>query len=326
MPMRVLVTGGAGFIGSHLCEQLVKSGHDVVCVDNCFSGFPENVSHLDNSPRFLFIRASINNGSLISHRDLCTRPVDWIFNLACPASPKAYQSDAVETVRTNTIGAMNVLDFAVAKGARVLQASTSEIYGDPLVHPQHEEYWGNVNPLSPRGCYDEGKRLAETLCYVYQKERGVDTKIIRIFNTYGPRMAPDDGRVVSNFIVQALQGKDITIYGEGNQTRSFQYIDDLVRGMMAMMKKDGFSGPVNLGNPNEFTIKQLAELVLKLTQSKSKLVFRELPEADPRQRRPDISLAKRELQWDPTIQLKEGLKKTIDYFKLRMTHKEHPAF
>ncbi|MDP2815987.1 MAG: SDR family oxidoreductase [Rectinemataceae bacterium] len=318
---RVLVTGGAGFIGSHLCEELLRQRHEVICLDNFYSGRMENVEHLRRmSPdSFTLITANVNN-PLFSQKELFGTNIDWIFNLACPASPQAYQRDPVETIRTNVLGTMNVLDFAGMKGARVLQASTSEVYGDPLVHPQSESYWGNVNPLSPRGCYDEGKRCAETLCFDYRQERNVDAKIVRIFNTYGPRMAEDDGRVVSNFIVQALQGKDITIYGDGSQTRSFQYIDDLVQGMlMVMVCHQGEWGPFNLGNPGEFTIQELAELVLELTGSESKIVHRPLPECDPKQRCPDITRAEEALHWKPVVSLAEGLEKTIEYFKAILT-------
>ena len=312
---QIVVTGGAGFIGSHLCEHLLKAGHLVICLDNLYSGHALNVEHLTRMSRnFKFINASVNN-PLFSQKELFGEEIDWVFNLACPASPQAYQRDPVETIRTNVLGMMNVLDFAGMKGAQVLQASTSEVYGDPLVHPQEESYWGNVNPLSPRGCYDEGKRCAETLCFDYRQERGVRVKIVRIFNTYGPRMAEDDGRVVSNFIMQSLRGEDITIYGDGTQTRSFQYIDDLIRGMMLLMEHDSFSGPVNIGNPEEFTMKELAERIRALTHSKSGIMYRPLPECDPRQRCPDKSLAREKLGWTPSIPLSDGLSKTITYFK-----------
>ncbi len=305
----ILVTGGAGFIGSHLCEKLLGQGNKVICLDNFFTGSRDNISHLLKNKNFTLIeRDIINNfnygGSL-----------DQIYNLACPASPIAYQHDPVKTVKANVKGSINMLELAKEKSAGILQASTSEIYGDPLVHPQGEDYWGNVNPLSPRACYDEGKRCAETLFADYQREYGVDIKIVRIFNTYGPRMAKNDGRVVSNFIMQALSGGEITVYGDGGQTRSFQYIDDLVEGMIKMMEKNNFIGPVNIGNPGEFTIKELAERVIKLTGSKSNIVYGDLPEGDPKQRQPDISLAKKKLGWEPKIKLEEGLLKTIGYFK-----------
>lgn len=304
---KVLVTGGAGFVGSHLCERLLKEGNDVVCLDNYFTGQKQNIVHLLTNPYFELIRHDVTNPFFIE--------VDEIYNLACPASPIHYQYNPIKTMKTSVMGAINMLGLAKRVKARILQASTSEVYGDPQVHPQTETYWGHVNPIGERACYDEGKRAAETLFVNYHKQNSVDIKIIRIFNTYGPRMHPNDGRVVSNFIVQALQGKEITVYGDGSQTRSFQYIDDLVDGMIRMMASpDHFTGPVNIGNPNEFTILQLAELVIELTRSKSKIVRMPLPADDPTQRQPNIDLAKKELNWEPKIQLREGLVKTIDYF------------
>ncbi len=304
---RVLVTGGAGFVGSHLCDRLIADGHFVTCLDNLFTGDKRNIEHLLAHPRFTFVQHDVQK--------MFTLPVDWIFNLACPASPKHYQFDPVETVRTNVLGMMNMLDLAKATGARVLQASTSEIYGDPLEHPQKETYWGNVNPISRRACYDEGKRCAETLCFDYHREFGVDIGVIRIFNTYGPRMAQDDGRVVSNFILQALRGEDITIYGDGSYTRSFQYVDDLVEAMIRMMAAGHVTGPVNIGNPGEFTIQELASLVVELTGTTSKIIHLPAVDHDPKQRKPDIAYAKELLHWEPHIPLREGLAKTIDYFK-----------
>jgi UDP-glucuronate decarboxylase len=306
---RILVTGGAGFIGSHLCERLLNENNEVICLDNFFTGSKQNILHLIGNPYFELVRHDITAPYFVE--------VDEIYNLACPASPVHYQYNAIKTVKTSVMGAINVLGLAKRVKARVLQASTSEVYGDPNVHPQPEDYWGNVNPIGPRSCYDEGKRCAETLFMNYNLQNNVDIKIIRIFNTYGPRMNPHDGRVVSNFIVQALNGEDITIYGEGNQTRSFQYVDDLLEGMTRMMaSRDGFTGPVNIGNPVEFSMLELAEKVLKLTNSKSKLTFKSLPQDDPTQRRPDITLAKKELNgWEPKIPLDEGLDKTIFYFK-----------
>ncbi|MBN1251159.1 MAG: SDR family oxidoreductase [Bacteroidales bacterium] len=306
---RILVTGGAGFIGSHLCERLLEEGNDVIALDNYFTGSKSNILHLLDNKYFEVIRHDVTMPFYLE--------VDEIYNLACPASPVHYQHNGIKTIKTSVMGAINVLGLAKRKNARILQASTSEVYGDPKVHPQTETYWGNVNTLGPRACYDEGKRCAETLFVNYQTQNNVDIKIIRIFNTYGPRMHPNDGRVVSNFIIQALKGDDITIYGDGSQTRSFQYVDDLVEGMIRMMKTEkGFSGPVNIGNPNEFTIKQLAETIITLTKSKSKLIYFPLPQDDPSQRQPDISLAKKRLKgWEPKIQLEEGLVKTIEYFK-----------
>ena len=306
---RILVTGGAGFIGSHLCERLLKDGNDVICLDNYFTGSKDNIRHLITNDHFELVRHDITQPY--------TAEVDEIYNLACPASPVHYQHDPVKTIQTCVIGSMNMLGLAKRVGAKILQASTSEVYGDPHIHPQVEEYWGNVNPIGIRSCYDEGKRCAETLFMDYHRQNNLRIKIIRIFNTYGPRMSMNDGRVVSNFIVQALQGKDITIYGDGKQTRSFQYVDDLVEGMVRMMETgDDFTGPVNIGNPGEFTMLELAQKVIELTGSKSKIVFEPLPQDDPRQRKPDISLANRMLGgWQPNIKLDEGLGHTIDYFK-----------
>lgn len=304
---KILVTGGAGFIGSHLCDRLLNEGNEVICLDNYFTGTKRNIIHLLDNPYFEAIRHDVTMPFFIE--------VDEIYNLACPASPIHYQYNGIKTIKTSVMGAINMLGLAKRIKAKILQASTSEIYGDPQVHPQKEDYWGHVNPIGKRSCYDEGKRCAETLFMDYHNQNKVRIKIIRIFNTYGTRMLPNDGRVVSNFIVQALQNKDITIYGNGKQTRSFQYIDDLLEGMIRMMNKDDdFIGPVNIGNPNEFTILELAEKVLELTGSKSKLIFESLPEDDPIQRKPDISLAKTMLNWEPNIQLNEGLKATINYF------------
>jgi UDP-glucuronate decarboxylase len=305
---KILVTGGAGFLGSHLCEKLLNQGHEVVCLDNYFTGQKKNVIHLLDNPYFELIRHDVTMPFFIE--------VDEIYNLACPASPIHYQYNPIKTVKTSVMGAINMLGLAKRIKAKVLQASTSEVYGDPEIHPQTEDYWGHVNPIGLRSCYDEGKRVAETLFVNYHQQNKVRIKIIRIFNTYGPRMHPNDGRVVSNFIVQALKGQDITIYGDGTQTRSFCYVDDLLEGMVRLMNsREDFHGPVNIGNPGEFTMIELAELVLKLTGSKSKLVHMPLPADDPLQRKPNISLAKKELDWEPTIPLEEGLKRTIDYFK-----------
>ncbi len=305
---RVLVTGGAGFLGSHLCDRLLKDGNDVICIDNLFTGHKENIRHLLGNPYFEFIRQDVINPIYVE--------CDQIYNLACPASPVQYQRDPIYTTKTSMYGAFNALGLAKRTGARILQASTSEVYGDPEISPQVETYRGKVNTIGPRACYDEGKRVAETLFFDYKRQHGVDIKVMRIFNTYGPRMDSGDGRVVSNFIVQALRGEDITIYGDGSQTRSFCYVDDLIEGMVRLMNsRDDFSGPVNIGNPGEFTIKQLAEMVIELTEAKSKLVYQELPQDDPLQRKPDISLAKKELNWEPTVTLQEGLQKTIAYFK-----------
>ena len=305
---QILVTGGAGFIGSHLCERLLKDGNNVICMDNYFTGLKQNIVHLLDNPYFELVRHDVTFPYYVE--------VDEIYNLACPASPIHYQFDPVSTTKTSVIGAINMLGLAKRTKARILQASTIEVYGDPIVHPQEESYWGNVNPIGLRSCYDEGKRCAETLFMDYHRQNKVDVKIIRIFNTYGPRMRPDDGRVVSNFIMQALKGEDITIYGDGKQTRSFQYVDDLVEGMIRMMASENFTGPVNLGNPREFTMLELAELVLKMTNSKSKIIFTPLPSDDPKQRKPDITLAKEKLNgWEPKIRLEEGLIDTIKYFK-----------
>ena len=305
---RVLVTGGAGFIGSHLCERLLNDGYDVICMDNLFTGQKDNIRHLLGNPYYEFIRKDVLEDIYVE--------CDQIYNLACPASPIHYQYDPIKTIKTSFIGALHVLGLAKRCKARVLQASTSEVYGDPEVHPQPESYWGHVNPDGIRSCYDEGKRAAETLFFDYHRQHGVDIKVIRIFNTYGPNMRGDDGRVVSNFIVQALKCEDITIYGDGSQTRSFCYVDDLVEAMIRMMNsRDGFTGPVNLGNPGEFTMLELAQKVIDLTGSKSKIVYLPLPQDDPTQRKPVIDLAKKELGWEPTIPLEEGLKRTIEYFK-----------
>lgn len=305
---KVLVTGGAGFVGSHLIDRLLKDGNEVICVDNYFTGQKKNIVHLMGNPFFEYIRHDITMPFFVE--------VDEIYNLACPASPIHYQHNPIKTVKTSVSGAINMLGLAKRINAKILQASTSEVYGDPKVHPQREDYWGHVNPIGKRSCYDEGKRVAETLFFNYHWQNNVRIKVIRIFNTYGPRMHPYDGRVVSNFIMQALKGNDITLYGDGNQTRSFQYVDDLVEGMIRMMNtREDFTGPVNIGNPNEFTIRELAEKVIELTGTKSKIVFEDLPSDDPMQRQPDITLARKELNWEPKIQLEEGLKKTIEYFK-----------
>ncbi len=304
----ILVTGGAGFLGSHLCERLLNEGNEVICLDNYFTGQKSNVVHLMDHPYFEMVRHDVTTPFFVE--------VDEIYNLACPASPIHYQYNPIKTVKTSVMGAINMLGLAKRIKAKVLQASTSEVYGDPEQHPQKESYWGHVNPIGPRACYDEGKRCAETLFVNYHQQNNVRIKIIRIFNTYGPRMHPNDGRVVSNFIVQALQGKDITIYGDGMQTRSFQYVDDLVEGMIRLMATpDDFTGPVNIGNPGEFTMLELAQMIIQKTGSKSKIVHMPLPADDPMQRRPDISLAKKVLDWKPKIALDEGLDKTIAYFK-----------
>lgn len=308
---RVLVTGGAGFIGSHLCEELLKRGSEVICFDNLFTGQKDNIRHLMDSPYFEYIRGDVMEDLYIE--------CDQIYNLACPASPPHYQYDPIKTIKTSFIGALHTLGLAKRCHATILQASTSEVYGDPEVHPQPETYWGHVNPDGVRSCYDEGKRAAETLFFDYHRQHGVDIKIIRIFNTYGPNMRGDDGRVVSNFIVQALKGENITIYGDGKQTRSFCYVDELVDAMIRMMNsRKGFTGPVNLGNPGEFTMLELAEKVIELTGSSSKIVYMPLPSDDPAQRKPVIELAKKELDWEPHITLEEGLTKTIEYFKNRI--------
>jgi UDP-glucuronate decarboxylase len=311
-PKRILVTGGAGFLGSHLCDRLLADGNEVLCVDNLFTGRKQNIYHLLDNPRFEFLRHDITFPLFVE--------VDAIYNLACPASPVHYQFDPVQTTKTSVVGAVNMLGLAKRLRIPILQASTSEVYGDPAVHPQTEEYRGNVNPIGPRACYDEGKRCAETLFFDYWRQHELSIKVIRIFNTYGPRMHPSDGRVVSNFIMQALAGEDITIYGEGNQTRSFCYAEDLIDGMVRMMNsRPGFTGPVNIGNPGEFTIRELAEKVIALTGSSSSLIYRPLPEDDPLQRKPDISLARSELGWEPTVMLEEGLERTIAYFRTLLT-------
>lgn len=310
---RILVTGGAGFIGSHLCERLLSQGCDVLCLDNFFTGSKQNIIHLIDNNYFELVRHDVT--------DPYKAEVDEIYNLACPASPIHYQYNAIKTVKTSVMGAINMLGLAKRLNAKILQASTSEVYGDPTIHPQVESYWGNVNPIGERACYDEGKRLAETLFMSYNRQNHVKTKIIRIFNTYGPRMMPNDGRVVSNFIVQALTNKPITIYGSGEQTRSFQYVDDLVEGMIRVMSTpDSFTGPVNIGNPGEFTIKQLADKVISMTGSHSKIEYKPLPSDDPVKRRPDISLAQSELGWNPTVNLEQGLAKTIAYFEDYLKH------
>jgi UDP-glucuronate decarboxylase len=305
---RILVTGGAGFLGSHLCDRLIAEGHDVVCVDNFFTGSKENIRHLIGKAHFELVRHDITMPIYLE--------VDRIYNLACPASPVHYQFNPIKTIKTNVMGAINALGIAKRVKARILQASTSEVYGDPEVHPQREDYWGRVNPIGIRSCYDEGKRAAECLMMDYRRQNKVDTKIVRIFNTYGPRMAMNDGRVVSNFIVQALRGEDLTVYGDGSQTRSFCYVDDLIEGMIrAMETPQDFAGPVNLGNPEEFTIHSLAETVIRMTGSRSRIASRPLPQDDPTQRRPDITLAKGKLGWEPKTPLEEGLTKTIAYFR-----------
>lgn len=308
MQKRILVTGGAGFLGSHLCERLLDQGNEVLCVDNFYTGTRRNVEHLQTHPRFELMR-----------HDVCFPlyvEVDEIYNLACPASPIHYQHDPVQTTKTSVHGAINMLGLAKRTNAKILQASTSEVYGDPIIHPQLESYWGNVNPIGIRSCYDEGKRCAETLFFDYWRQHDLRIKVIRIFNTYGPRMHPKDGRVVSNFVMQALNNKDITIYGDGSQTRSFCYCDELIDAMLLMMDtRDDLPGPINVGNPNEFSIKHLAEIIIDLTGSKSKIVFKPLPQDDPIQRKPDITMARKELKWEPRIEIEEGLKKTISYFE-----------
>ena len=307
---RVLVTGGGGFLGSHLCDTLLKDGYEVLCVDNLYSGVKENISHLLNHPRFEFLRHDITFPLYVE--------VDQIYNLACPASPIHYQWDPVQTTKTSVLGAINMLGLAKRVKAKILQASTSEVYGDPEVHPQSEDYWGRVNPIGMRSCYDEGKRCAETLFFDYRRQHGLSIKVARIFNTYGPRMHPTDGRVVSNFIIQALRGDPITLYGTGEQTRSFCYVDDLIRGLVRLMNSDSeVLGPINLGNPAEYTIRALAEMIIEMTGSRSILVMHDLPSDDPRQRQPDISLAENILGWEPMILLHDGLQKTIDYFRER---------
>jgi len=304
---KILVTGGAGFLGSHLCKKLLENGHDVICADNLFTGSKENILHLMDNPYFEFLRHDITFPLFVE--------VDEVYNLACPASPIHYQYDPVQTTKTSVHGAINMLGLAKRTKAKILQASTSEVYGDPAVHPQTEDYWGNVNPVGPRSCYDEGKRCAETLFFDYYREHQMKIKVAPIFNTYGPRMHPNDGRVVSNFIVQALQNNDITIYGDGSQTRSFCYVDNLIDGLIKLMEtNDDVTGPINIGNPNEFTIKELAEKIIELTQSSSKLIYKSLPENDPVRRQPDITLANKILGWKPTVELEEGLTHTINYF------------
>ena len=305
---RILVTGGVGFLGSHLCDFLVAEGHDVLCLDNFFTGSKRNISHLLGKPSFELIRHDLVQPIFVE--------VDEIYNLACPASPIHYQYNPVKTVKTSVMGAINMLGLAKRVKAKILQASTSEIYGDPTVHPQKEDYWGNVNTIGPRSCYDEGKRCAETLFFDYHRQNRVNIRVVRIFNTYGPRLHPNDGRVVSNFILQALKDKDITVYGDGTQTRSFCYVDDMREGLIRMMNApDDFIGPVNLGNPNEVSILELAEMIIKLTGSRSKIIFKPLPQDDPLQRSPDITLARERLGWQPKIDLEEGLERTIEYFK-----------
>jgi len=310
---RILVTGGAGFIGSHLCERLFNSDNEVICLDNFFTGSKKNIQHLLDHPRFKLIRQDVTKRINVE--------CDEIYNLACPASPVHYQHDGIKTINTSVMGAINTLELARRTGARILQASTSEVYGDPHIHPQHEDYWGNVNMLGPRSCYDEGKRCAETLFMNYHKQENIKIKIIRIFNTYGPRMSQNDGRVVSNFIIQALKGEDITIFGKGNHTRSFQYIDDLLDGMLKMMNSPvNFIGPVNIGNPEEYRIIDLAERIIRLTGSRSGIIHKPLPEDDPKQRQPDISLARKMLNWSPKVDLETGLKMTIEYFKKELNN------
>lgn len=307
--MRILVTGGAGFIGSHLCRRLINEGHQVICLDNLFTGTKENVKDLIKNSNFELIVQDVTQPISLDN-------IDQIYNLACPASPIHYQYNPVKTVETNVIGAINVLNLAKRTGACVLQASTSEVYGDPNVHPQKEEYWGNVNPIGIRSCYDEGKRAAETLFFDYHRQYGVDIKVVRIFNTYGPNMQKNDGRVVSNFIVQAIEGKNITIYGDGSQTRSFCFVSDLVEGIIRLMNSDkSITGPINIGNPSEFTVKQLAEMIIDMTKSKSTIVYKPLPQDDPKKRKPDITLAMSKLEWSPSVKIYEGLEKTIKYFE-----------
>jgi len=313
MVKRILVTGGAGFLGSHLCERLLKGGNEVICVDNFFTGSKKNILHLSNHPLFEIIRHDVTFPLYIE--------VDQIYNLACPASPVHYQFDPVQTTKTSVHGAINMLGLAKRTKAKILQASTSEIYGDPEIHPQTEDYWGKVNPIGIRSCYDEGKRCAETLFFDYYRQHSLDIKVIRIFNTFGSRMALNDGRVVSNFILQALRGENITVYGDGQQTRSFCYVDDLVDGMVRMMNtENGFTGPINIGNPEEFTMLELAETIIDLTGSKSKIIFKQLPADDPRQRQPNIDLAKNKLNWEPKVDLVQGLKKTIEYFESKINN------
>ena len=305
--MKILVTGGAGFLGSHLCDRLISEDHEVICLDNFFTGSKQNIIHLLNNPNFELMRQDVVDPFKVE--------VDQIYNLACPASPVHYQHNPIKTVKTSVMGAINALGLAKRVEARILQASTSEVYGDPEIHPQSEDYRGNVNPIGPRACYDEGKRCAETLFFDYHRQNKVDIRVIRIFNTYGPRMMPNDGRVVSNFIIQALKDEDITVYGDGKQTRSFCYVDDLIEAMVLMMNQKEIVGPVNTGNPNEFTILEVAEKVIQITDSNSQIIFRDLPVDDPMQRKPDNTLAKEKLGWEPQIQLEEGLEKTISHFK-----------
>ena len=305
--MRILITGGAGFLGSHLADRLLEDGHEIICMDNLFTGSKRNIVHLMQNPNFEFLRHDVIDPFKLE--------VDQIYNLACPASPMHYQYNAIKTIKTSVMGAINCLGLAKRVNARVFQASTSEVYGDPEVHPQPESYWGSVNPIGIRSCYDEGKRCAETLFFDYHRQNGVDIRIVRIFNTYGPRMSPQDGRVVSNFIVQALRGEDITIFGDGSQTRSFCYYSDLIDGFVRLMEQDKLEGPVNIGNPGEFTMLELAEKVIHLTGTQSRIVYEALPEDDPKQRQPDIELAKTELGWEPRVSLDEGLVETIDYFR-----------
>jgi len=308
MRKRVMVTGGAGFLGSHLCDRLLEAGHDVLCVDNLFTGTKDNIAHLHSNPSFEFMRHDVTFPLFVE--------VDEIYNLACPASPIHYQHDPVQTTKTSVHGAINMLGLAKRIGCKILQASTSEVYGDPAVHPQSEDYWGHVNPIGIRSCYDEGKRCAETLFFDYHRQNKVPIKVARIFNTYGPRMHPADGRVVSNFIMQALRNEPITIYGDGSQTRSFCYVDDLIRGLISLMETGpDVTGPINIGNPNEFTVRELAEKVIELTGSSSRIVQEPLPQDDPRQRQPNIAKAKADLDWEPTVELADGLVKTIDYFR-----------
>jgi UDP-glucuronate decarboxylase len=305
----ILVTGGAGFIGSHLCDKLLKQNNKVICLDNLFTGSKKNISHLIKSKNFKFVKHDIIEPFFIKEK------IDQIYNLACPASPISYQFNSIRTVKANTIGVINMLGLAKLHGARILQASTSEVYGDPTEHPQKESYWGNVNPIGPRSCYDEGKRVAETLFFNYYYKHGLEIRVARIFNTYGPNMAEDDGRVVSNFVTQALKNKNITIYGRGDQTRSFCYISDLVEGLIKLMNQEKNVGPINLGNPAELTVKEIAKKIIILTSAKSKIVYKTLPKDDPKKRRPDITLAKTKLNWQPKVKLEDGLKKTIEYFK-----------
>lgn len=307
IPVRILITGGAGFLGSHLADRLLEDGHEIICMDNLFTGSKRNIRHLMQNPKFEFMRHDVTDPFKLE--------VDQIYNLACPASPIHYQYNAIKTIKTSVMGAINCLGLAKRVNARVFQASTSEVYGDPEVHPQPESYWGSVNPIGIRSCYDEGKRCAETLFFDYHRQNGVDIRIVRIFNTYGPRMSPEDGRVVSNFIMQALRGEDITIYGDGSQTRSFCYYSDLIDGFVRLMEQDELVGPVNIGNPGEFTMLELAEKVIQLTGTKSKIVHEELPADDPKQRQPNIELAKSKLGWEPKVSLDQGLVETIAYFK-----------